>query len=179
MAAIADRVQAVQLTDEELKLPSADILEKFVSWLEKDFGTRELAWEAWRMSDTPVPQDQQQSPSWKYSDLMLHKLSLFKGVPVVPDASARLRQVAAIVEKSPSCLAMESWHHPCRTAHCMAGWGLHLVGREMEARLINIAFGLPGLAGAMLLGHEAACYFFDVEDDSAARAFLKRQLNPV
>lgn len=153
MTTATKHVQEVRLSDAELKLPSADILEKFVSELEERY----------------------KGPITGYHHCFFHWLS--PGIPVVPDAPARLRQVAAIVDKDPSCLNMQDWH-TCGTTHCIAGWAVHLVGTEMRDRLHWISGRQTAVAGTMLLGHEAACYFYDIEDDTAARAFLKRQLYP-
>lgn len=161
-----------QLTDTELRLPSPDILEKFVSELEERYSG-------------PIPGINHTFDYWfdfggtiGRSVHFLPRISLLKDIPVVPDAPARLRQVAAIVDKAPSCLNMGEWH-TCETTHCIAGWATHLAGEGMVKRLKKLSHGHIGIAGTMLLGHEAACYFYDMEDDTAARAFLKRQLYPV
>lgn len=172
MTTATKRIQEARFSDTELKLPSADILQKFVSELEGRYrgpitGCYHCFFH-WFLSED--------GHKWNSSNL-LSRISALKDIPVVPDAPARLRQVAAIVDKAPSCLNMQDWH-TCETTHCIAGWAVHLVGTEMRDRLHWISGWHTAIAGTMLLGHEAACYFYDMEDDTAARAFLRRQLYP-
>lgn len=172
MSIVADRIQPAGLADRDFDLPSSAILDKFLSYLEANPGVVAAAKKSfgdWENSVAGVK---------ACSDSLLPGLELLKDVPVVPDAPARLRSVAAIVHKQPSCLQMRAWH-TCETVHCIAGWAMHLAGDHHVIRLDELFAWRYSLIGAVLLGHEAACYFFDVEDDSQARAFLERQLYPV
>ena len=60
--------------------------------------------------------------------------TLPEGVPAVSDLVARLVEA---VGPSGEHLDMGTWHHPCGTAHCLAGWTITLsgeAGAALEAR---------------------------------------------
>lgn len=70
------------------------------------------------------------------------------GVPTLPYIDFHI--AAALKASSrPRPLRMEQWHHAdgCGTAHCRAGWAIHLAGEEGYA--LERRFG-PGLAGALI-----------------------------
>ena len=84
------------------------------------------------------------------------------GLPIVADAPARLKAVAAQVLGSPGCLHMDSWHSDCGTAHCLAGWAIHQAG-PIGATLESLHGA--HLAGLFLLGHDAASRFYQLNDE--------------
>lgn len=47
-------------------------------------------------------------------------------VPVVDDLDAK---ILAQVESEPDTFDMDVWHSSCGTAHCLAGWAVHLAGK--------------------------------------------------
>jgi len=89
-------------------------------------------------------------------------LSGAKGLPIVADAPARLRAVAAQVLDNPSCLRMSEWHSDCGTSHCLAGWAIHQAG-PIGATLERLHGA--HLAGLLLLGHDAASRFYQSNDE--------------
>lgn len=94
-----------------------------------------------------------------------------EGVPLMqplPDAPQRLLAVAVAALATPESLDMHTWHE-CETTHCIAGWAIHQageLGRFLEERLGPIR------AGQILLGDEAASYFF--AGNFTARMFLRQ-----
>ena len=56
--------------------------------------------------------------------------TLPEGVPAVPDLVVRLVEA---VGPSGEHLNMRTWHHPCGTAHCLAGWTVTLSGEAGAA----------------------------------------------
>ena len=56
--------------------------------------------------------------------------TLPEGVPAVPDLVVRLVEA---VGPSGEHLYMGVWHHPCGTAHCLAGWTVTLSGEAGAA----------------------------------------------
>jgi hypothetical protein len=94
-------------------------------------------------------------------------------LPTPEIAAERLRAVAAAALASADALDMNNWHK-CETTHCIAGWAIHLAGKEgydLERRSSH------HMAGLQLLGIEAASHFYDTTED--ARAWLKSKLEPV
>jgi hypothetical protein len=85
-----------------------------------------------------------------------------KGLPIVADAPARLRAVAAQVLSNPSCLRMSEWHSDCGTSHCLAGWAIHQAG-PIGATLERLHGA--HLAGLLLLGYDAAARFYQSNDE--------------
>ncbi|MBA2684740.1 MAG: hypothetical protein H0U66_09640 [Gemmatimonadaceae bacterium] len=84
-------------------------------------------------------------------------------------AAARLIAVAKHAV-APKALDMGGWH--CGTAHCVAGWAIHLEGKAGYALENQVG---PEAAGAILLGTEAARLFF--LDTDTARSALHRVLD--
>jgi hypothetical protein len=94
---------------------------------------------------------------------------LKENLPVIPDANLRLALVAKTVLANPACLRMESWHSDCGTAHCIAGWAMHMLGDyHTTARLMFS----PPVLGTVLLGVEASGYFY--KGNNEALKFLAR-----
>jgi hypothetical protein len=82
------------------------------------------------------------------------------GLPVAEDAPQRLQAVAStVIGKNRAGLVMDDWH-TCPTKHCLAGWAIHQAGATGE--ILERLHG-PHLAGLMLLGHEAASYFYEAD----------------
>ena len=98
-------------------------------------------------------------------------LSDSSGLPICVDAHARLKAVAMAALAETGALSMDTWH-TCETTHCIAGWAIHQAGEP--GRILEALHG-PELAGRLLLGHEAALYFYD--DDAAAKAWLQSVLD--
>ena len=94
-------------------------------------------------------------------------------LPEPEDAERRIRAVAEAALASPGALAMDGWHK-CETAHCIAGWAIHLAG---DAGYILERVHGSHMAGLMLLGAEAHKHFYDSNDD--ARKWLESKLVPV
>ena len=84
-----------------------------------------------------------------------------KGLPIAEDAPDRLHAVAATVLAQPAALQMDSWHATCGTTHCLAGWAIHQAGPL--GAVLERMHG-PYMAGLLLLGTEAAQYFYDDND---------------
>lgn len=69
-------------------------------------------------------------------------------------------KVALTILENPSKLFMQSWH--CGTAHCLAGWAVHLaggIGYAIEA------FTSPCIAGYILLP-DAASHFYGTHEEA-------------
>jgi hypothetical protein len=82
-----------------------------------------------------------------------------------------LKEVARHALAHPDNLDMRAWHSDCGTAHCIAGWAVHLAGARgyaLEARFDAAA------AGFLLLGAWAATHFHD--SDPEGREFLQSVL---
>ncbi|MEE4144918.1 MAG: hypothetical protein V2I26_08970 [Halieaceae bacterium] len=99
---------------------------------------------------------------------------------VVPDHLQRLQQVAERVFRDPCHFAMESWEdrsgpNDCNTTRCMAGWAVTLAGAQGK-RLYELFNENWGVAGAVLLGVEAAEHFGD--DNREAYWYLRQFLPP-
>jgi hypothetical protein len=84
-------------------------------------------------------------------------------------AARRLKAVAKAATATPEALNMQTWH--CGTAHCIAGWAVHLEGEAGHALEKEVG---TNAAGVILLGVEAATLFF--LDNDTARAALRRVL---
>lgn len=110
-----------------------------------------------------------------------------QGIPSLAPAAreAVLLEVARQALGSNNALDMEHWHSdggfacltwhlPCGTSHCIAGWAT-TVAREAGVLLEN-EFGTR-IAGAMLLGPEAAAHFFDSQEggERYLRSVLQQQ----
>jgi hypothetical protein len=80
------------------------------------------------------------------------------GLPIASDSQERLKAVAQQVLNQPDSLQMGDWHSKCGTAHCLAGWAIHLAGPTGE--ILEKLHG-PHLAGLLLLGTEAAEHFYE------------------
>ena len=95
-------------------------------------------------------------------------------LPDAVTARDRLVAVAHAALADPANLDMSRWHNEsggCGTAHCIAGWAVHLAGTagyELEAQV-----GQPA-AGNILLGVEASALFYIPNDE--ARSALHRVL---
>lgn len=92
------------------------------------------------------------------TDTKLPVLETISGYPLPnPDAvAALLRQVASEALKDDHSLNMHDWH-TCDTVHCLSGWAVHLSGQkgyELEGQVGSFT------AGVLLLGLEAATYFY-------------------
>jgi hypothetical protein len=105
------------------------------------------------------------------ADLAGADLTNAKGLDLpAPDvAAARIKQIAEIVTADQAALKMDGWH--CGTAHCIAGWAIHLAGDDGYA--LEKAKG-SYMAGLELLGVEAAAHFYD--DNERALAWLQAKL---
>ena len=89
------------------------------------------------------------------------------GVKIAP-VDGLIQQVAEAALASPDALYMGSWHK-CDTAHCIAGWAIHLSGQrgyELEEKLGSSS------AGMVLLGVDAATHFYDTNEN--AREWLSQ-----
>ena len=111
------------------------------------------------------------------SKLNAPKLETISGKPVGDPAaqSALLKQVAEAALAGPSNLIMDGWHNEsgrCGTAHCIAGWAVHLSGKEGYDLEDEVG---SATAGAILLGTEAATMFFLSEDEARGRLEMIRQ----
>ena len=96
-------------------------------------------------------------------------------VPDPETARARLVAVAGAALKEPGQLKMSVWHDEskgCGTAHCIAGWAVHL---EPEGYALEKKLGSTLLAGNVLLGPVYSKLFF--LSDEAGRCALHRVLN--
>ena len=95
--------------------------------------------------------------------------------PEALDYEARqelLKEVARHALAHPNSLDMVNWHSDCGTAHCIAGWAIHLAGAQGYA--LEGRFGASG-AGCLLLGAPAESHFHDSNSD--AEDFLLSVLN--
>ena len=111
------------------------------------------------------------------SKLVAPKLETIHGQPVGdPETQgALLKQVAEAALADPKNFIMNDWHNEsggCGTAHCVAGWAVHLAGEDGYA--LEKAVG-PATAGALLLGTDAASMFFLSRDEATARLEMIRQ----
>jgi hypothetical protein len=87
--------------------------------------------------------------------------------PHTPDRQReRLRIIADIVCDHPERLYMGLWHHPCGTAHCIAGWAAHLSGRDTRDADGDYIES-QGQVGQDLLGYEARAHFYGTTDEEA------------
>jgi hypothetical protein len=98
------------------------------------------------------------------------------GYPL-PDPETAARRLADIARHAltPGALCMEDWHDEtegCGTAHCIAGWAVHLAGQAGYA--LELAVQQPA-AGNILLGIEASKLFY--LDDESAKAALHKALD--
>lgn len=87
-------------------------------------------------------------------------------------AAKRLRDVAEAALLTPQALNMWEWHS-CGSAHCIAGWAVHLEGADgykLERETSS------STAGTILLGLEASKMF--LTSNEVARDWLKSQLAP-
>jgi hypothetical protein len=80
-----------------------------------------------------------------------------------------LEHIARQVTRSPDLLAMEHWHQPCGTVHCLAGHASTTERGQILEDLVSAYF-----AGLILLGEEAASHFFDSKEN--ALKFLKTKI---
>jgi hypothetical protein len=66
-------------------------------------------------------------------------------------------------------LDMEVWHDSCGTAHCRAGWAIHLAGKEGAE--LECRFG-PSVAGALIYyastGRGQIPNWYDTDDEALA-----------
>lgn len=83
-----------------------------------------------------------------------------------------LKEVARRALAHPDNLDMRAWHSDCGTAHCIAGWAVHLAGARGYA--LEARFGAAG-AGSLLLGTWAESHFHDSNSD--AEDFLQSVLD--
>jgi hypothetical protein len=93
------------------------------------------------------------------ADLSVASLCGAMGLLIAADAATRLQAVAEAALQ-PGALRMDAWHS-CGTAHCIAGWAIHLAGEP--GRIMESMMG-SHLAGLLLLGVEAAEHFYDSND---------------
>lgn len=104
-------------------------------------------------------------------------LATIKGKPLPDPDTAKVR-LAAVVERAmadPSNLIMNGWHNEsgrCGTAHCIAGWAVHLEGKAGYDLEDEVG---PETAGALLLGLDAASMFFLTEPEARSRLEMIRQ----
>lgn len=102
-------------------------------------------------------------------DTKLPALETISGLPLPDpnDAHALLQLVAVEALKDDHSLDMHDWH-TCDTVHCLSGWAVHLSGQEgykLEDQVGSFT------AGALLLGLEAATYFYSTGEK--AREWLQ------
>jgi hypothetical protein len=93
--------------------------------------------------------------------------SAVASLPVVPDAALRLAIVAKVILSDKERFDMSRWHSPCGTVHCIGGWAAELAGDTARC-LLEGARGAAFVAGACLLGPDAASHFFDSQQDALA-----------
>ena len=95
------------------------------------------------------------------------------GYEIVPpdEQRANLEIVAKLALASDDALDMSTWHS-CTTTHCIAGWAAHAIPRGQEIE--DGDEDKTVIAGHVLLGTEAASYFFSTNEK--AKAFLSRYL---
>ncbi len=100
-------------------------------------------------------------------------LKTINGEPISApaDQAALLKQVADHALAAPENFTMSDWH-ACGTAHCIAGWAVHLKGEEGYALEKKVG---PATAGALLLGTDAAAMFFLSKDEATGRLEMIRQ----
>ncbi|HEX5183620.1 MAG TPA: hypothetical protein VFW19_10775 [Allosphingosinicella sp.] len=92
----------------------------------------------------------------------------------LPDAETARQRLIEVAKHAlvPGALYMEGWHNKsngCGTAHCIAGWAVHLAREEgyaLEAEVSQPA------AGNILLGAEASALFY-LNNDEARSALHK------
>ena len=95
------------------------------------------------------------------ADIRDANLADASGLPVAADAAERLKDVATAALQ-PNALQMDTWH-TCGTAHCIAGWAIHLAGEP--GRLMESMMGAE-VAGLLLLGTEAHQHFYDSNEQA-------------
>jgi hypothetical protein len=88
-------------------------------------------------------------------------------LPVVPDAALRLAIVAKVILSDKHRFNMSQWHSPCGTVHCIGGWAAELAGNTAR-HLLEGTSGAAFIAGACLLGPDAASHFFDSQQNALA-----------
>ena len=101
------------------------------------------------------------------------KLETINGQPFVApeNQAALLKEVAEHALAAPENFTMSDWH-ACGTAHCIAGWAVHLKGEEGYALEKKVG---PATAGALLLGVDAASLFFLSKGEATGRLEMIRQ----
>ena len=97
---------------------------------------------------------------------------------IAPGYEQRLQEVAVRVFSDPIHFDMDYWEereglNDCDTTRCMAGWAVTLAG-EQGKRLHQLFNEEWGVAGAVLLGREAAEHFGD--SNRNAYVFLRNYL---
>jgi hypothetical protein len=92
-------------------------------------------------------------------------------LPPKDTQDARIKAIAEIVLSRGNALDMLNWH-ACKTAHCLAGWAIHNEGEDGYALEQEVG---PASAGAILLGVEAASYFFT--NNVIVREWLESKLH--
>jgi len=87
---------------------------------------------------------------------------------------ALLVRVAKRIFRDKSKFDMDSFHSPCGTTHCLAGWAFTLtkIGPQTDLELYGDSVDV---LGGQLLGEEAKLYFYSNNTDTLA--FLKEVLN--
>lgn len=91
-------------------------------------------------------------------------------LPEAAVAAELIKQVAVEALKDDESLDMLDWH-TCESVHCISGWAVHLsgpAGCALEDQVGSYS------AGALLLGLEAAGYFYATRD--AATGWLTKQI---
>ena len=99
-------------------------------------------------------------------------LATINGQPLAKpeDQAALMKQVAEHALAAPENFTMSDWH-ACGTAHCIAGWAVHLKGEEGYALEKEVG---PATAGALLLGTDAAAMFFLSKEEATGRLEMIR-----
>jgi hypothetical protein len=92
-------------------------------------------------------------------------------LPPKDTQDARIKAIAEIVLSKSDALDMHNWH-VCETTHCLAGWAIHNEGKDGCALEHELG---PATAGAILLGAEAASYFFT--NNVVVREWLESKLH--
>lgn len=101
-------------------------------------------------------------------------LETISGQPLRGEAERRalFMQVAEAALADPANLVMDNWHKEtsCGTAHCIAGWAVHLTDSYPLEKEVG-----PATAGALLLGIDAASLFFLSKDEATAQLEIIRR----
>lgn len=78
-------------------------------------------------------------------DAVLLRGADLRGVPKIPDIHRAILAAAS----QPGALDMSSWHAPCGTTHCRAGWVVTLAGEAGAA--LEFGMGTPAAAALIYL----------------------------